>query len=229
MKTKAPLKIMVDLAMTALFLGQMGYHMMDNRMHEWTGVTLLMLFILHHALNIGWHRALPSGRYTPERILLTATDVLLTAAMLTVAVSAILVSRHVFDFLGLRMRALGRRIHMPATMWFFVFMSRILGVNLRPFIGGLPRAHHCPQTPIAKTILRVLALLLFLYGVYEFVSRELYMELLMLREFAFLDYGESLGTFFMAYAAMVAAGALISYALLQTLKRMKAKRKEITQ
>lgn len=34
MKTKAPLKMMVDLAMTALFLGQMGYHMMDNRMNE---------------------------------------------------------------------------------------------------------------------------------------------------------------------------------------------------
>lgn len=68
----------------------------------------------------------------------------------------------------------------------------------------------------------------FLYGIYEFISRELYMELLMLREFAFLDYGESLGTFFTAYAAMVAAGALISYTLLQALKRIKAKRKETT-
>ncbi len=218
MKTKAPLKIMVDLAMTALFLGQMGYHMMDNRMHEWTGVTLLMLFILHHALNIGWHRALPRGRYTPERLLLTA--------MLSVAVSAILVSRHVFDFLGLKMRAIGRRIHMPATMWFFVFMSLHLGLHLPPMIAALRRRHPWMQTPIAKTILRALSLLLFLYGVYEFVSRELYMELLMLREFAFLEYGESLGTFFTAYAAMVAAGALISYALLHALKRMKAKRKE---
>lgn len=34
MKTKAPSKMMVDPAMTALFLGQMSYHMMDNRMHE---------------------------------------------------------------------------------------------------------------------------------------------------------------------------------------------------
>lgn len=227
MKTKAPLKMMVDLAMTALFLGQMGYHMMDNRMHEWTGMTLLMLFILHHALNISWHRSLSRGRYTPERILLTATDVLLTAAMLTVAVSAILVSRHVFDFLGLRMRALGRRIHMPATMWFFVFMSLHLGLHLPAMIAALRRRHPWMQTPIAKGILRAMSLLLFLYGIYEFISRELYMELLMLREFAFLDYGESLGTFFTAYAAMVVSGALISYALLQALKRMRAKRKEI--
>lgn len=228
MKTKATLKMMVDLAMTALFLGQMGYHMMDNRMHEWTGVTLLVLFILHHALNIGWHRSLARGRYTPERILLTVTNVLLTAAMLTVAVSAILVSRHVFDFLGLRMRALGRRIHMPATMWFFVFMSLHLGLHLPAMIATLRRRHPWMQTTIAKGIMRAASLLLLLYGIYEFISRELYMELLMLREFAFLDYGESLETFFIAYTAMAAAGALVSCTLLQALKRLNAKRKETT-
>lgn len=193
-----------------------------------TVVTLLVLFILHHALNIGLRRSLTRGQYTPERILLTATNVLLTAAMLTVAVSALLVSRHVFDFLGLKMRALGRRIHMPATMWFFVFMSLHLGLHLPAMIATLRRRHPWMQTTIAKGIMRAVSLLLLLYGIYEFISRELYMELLMLREFAFLDYGESLGTFFTAYAAMVAAGALISYTLLQALKRMNAKRKETT-
>ena len=53
---KQRIKTGVDIAMTVLFLGQMGYHMMDNRMHEWTGVTLCVLFLLHHALNPGWHR-----------------------------------------------------------------------------------------------------------------------------------------------------------------------------
>ena len=62
MKKKAALKMVVDLAMTILFLGQMGYHMMDNRMHEWTGVTLLILFVLHHALNVSWHRTLTRGQ-----------------------------------------------------------------------------------------------------------------------------------------------------------------------
>ena len=53
---KQRIKTGVDIAMTVLLLGQMGYHMMDNRMHEWTGVTLCVLFLLHHALNPGWHR-----------------------------------------------------------------------------------------------------------------------------------------------------------------------------
>lgn len=43
---KQRIKTGVDIAMTFLLLGQMGYHMMDNRMHEWTGVTLCVLFLL---------------------------------------------------------------------------------------------------------------------------------------------------------------------------------------
>lgn len=225
MKKKAALKMIVDLAMTILFLGQMGYHMMDNRMHEWTGVTLLILFGLHHALNIGWHRTLTRGRYTPQRILMTATNVLLTMAMLTVAVSAVLVSRNVFDFLGLRMRALGRRIHMPATMWFFIFMSLHVGLHLPAMLAALRRKNTWLQTKAAIWIARAAALIVFAYGVYEFISRELYMEMFMLREFAFLDYGESLSTFFTAYLAIAAAGALISYYTSQALKNVSKKKR----
>lgn len=225
MKKKAALKMIVDLAMTILFLGQMGYHMMDNRMHEWTGVTLLILFGLHHALNIGWHRTLTRGRYTPQRILMTATNVLLTVAMLTVAVSAVLVSRNVFDFLGLRMRALGRRIHMPATMWFFIFMSLHVGLHLPAMLAALRCKNSWLQTKVAIWIARAAALIVFAYGVYEFISRELYMEMFMLREFAFLDYGESLSTFFTAYLAIAAAGALISYYTSQALKNVSKKKR----
>ena len=62
MKPKSAFKIGVDLAMTLLFIGQMGYHMMDNWMHEWAGIALCLLFLLHHILNGGWHRRLFSGR-----------------------------------------------------------------------------------------------------------------------------------------------------------------------
>lgn len=48
MKAKRAIKIGVDIAMTVLFLCQMGYHMMDNRAHEWLGIALCLLFILHH-------------------------------------------------------------------------------------------------------------------------------------------------------------------------------------
>lgn len=213
MKAKATLKILVDIAMTALFLGQMGYHMMDNRLHEITGVTLCALFIVHHALNGGWHRGLLRGRYSAQRVLLTAIDILLMLAMLAIMTSAVLVSRHVFSFLGLHMRALGRRIHMPATMWAFVLMGLHLGLhwNLvlqrarRRVKGGLPRA--------GLIVLRVAVVGLCALGACEFIRRGLWMEMFSLREFAFLDYGETLPVFLASYIAILILWAALSHDL----------------
>ena len=143
---KQRMKTGVDIAMTVLFLGQMGYHMMDNRMHEWTGVTLCVLFLLHHALNPGWHRGLFEGRYSASRVFLTGVDALLTLAMIAVIVSAILVSRHVFDFLGLRMRAVGRRIHMPATMWAFLLTGLHIGLHWHIVLGKLDKPGNAPSS-----------------------------------------------------------------------------------
>lgn len=219
-------KMIVDLAMTALFLGQMGYHMMDNRTHEWTGICLLVLFALHHILNWRWHRALTRGRYTPRRVLLTAVNVLLTIAMLTVAVSAVLVSRSVFDFLGLRMRGIGRRIHMPATMWFFVFMGLHMGLHVQPMLTALHRRWPVLKSQVAVWLARIAALVLFGFGMSEFYARGLCMELFMLREFAFLDYGEPLGRFILSYAAITAAWALLAHTLGQLSKLLLRSKRE---
>ena len=150
---KQRIKTGVDIAMTVLLLGQMGYHMMDNRMHEWTGVTLCVLFLLHHALNPGWHWGLFKGRYSASRVWLTVVDLLLTLAMVAVIVSAILVSRHVFDFLGLRMRAVGRRIHMPATMWAFVLTGLHIGLHWHIVLGKLGKAGKRSVLWLARLVL----------------------------------------------------------------------------
>lgn len=218
MKSKAKCKIAIDIAMTALFLMQMGYHMMDNRTHEWTGVALCVLFILHHVLNGGWYTSLFKGRYSPKRILLTAVDVLLTLTMITVIVSAVLVSRNVFSFLGLRMRSLGRSVHMPATMWAFVLTGLHLGLHWQMFLGIL---RHASKRRSAKAIVmaaRVVLAVVFAFGAYQFITRGLWMELFMLREFAFLDYGEPLIFFFASYVAILAAWAAITHYLSKALK-----------
>lgn len=226
MKTKAACKAGVDIAMTVLFLGQMGYHLMDNRLHEWMGVALCLLFLAHHALNGGWHRGLLKGRYSPQRTLLTIVDGLLTLAMIAVIASAILVSRHVFGFLGLSLRATGRRIHMPATMWAFVLTGLHLGLRWNRVLNA---AQHAAKGKCGLTALwmaRILLLGIGALGVYEFIARGLYMEMLMLREFAFLAYGESLGTFVVAYVAVWVAWGAVSNALNRLLRQLNGKRRE---
>lgn len=217
---KQAVRLGVDCAMTLLLLGQMGYHMMDNRLHEWTGIALFLLFLAHHALNAGWYRGLRKGRYTPQRAVVTALDGLLLLTMLTVMVSAVLVSRHAFDFLGLRMRAVGRRIHMPATMWAFVLMNLHIGLHLHRASAVLRKRAANRRGVLAAC--RLLALAVALYGAYEFIRRELWMELFMLREFAFLDYGEPLARFFLSYLSIMMAWAMLMHGICCLIRRWQA-------
>lgn len=226
MKTKAARKAGVDIAMTALFLVQMGYHLTDNRLHEWLGVALCLLFLAHHALNGGWHRGLFRGRYTPQRALLTIVDGLLTLAMIAVIASGVLVSRHVFGFLGLRLRATGRRMHMPATMWAFVLTGLHLGLHWNRAWNAARRAARGRIGQAALWMARILLLATAAFGAYEFIARGLYMEMFMLREFAFLAYGESLGAFVAAYVAVWVAWGAASCALNRLLRRLNGKRRE---
>lgn len=229
MSRKAKLKIVVDVAMTLLFLMQMGYHMMNNCAHESTGVALCLLIIVHHALNGGWHASLFLGRYTPRHWLLTAVDVLLTFAMIAVILSAVMFSRHVFDFPGLKMRFLGRTIHMPSTMWAFVLTGLHLGLHWSLFLGMMKRACQGRAANAAVLAGRVVLAAVFAFGAYQFVARGLWMELFMLREFAFLDYGEPLAFFFASYAAILAAWAAVTHYLNKAIKVIEGHTKQAVQ
>ena len=211
MKPKAKVKIVVDLTMTILFLVQMGYHMLDNRAHEWTGIALFVLFFLHHILNGGWHRNLFKGKYPAQRILLTVTDVLLMLCMCSIIVSAVFVSRHAFSFLGLHLRSLGRQIHMPATMWGFLLMGLHLGLHWSMMLGMMKRAAKTKRTKALVLTGRIVLTVVCAFGVYQFINRGLWMELFRLREFAFLDYGESLLYFAASYIAILALWAAVSH------------------
>lgn len=196
----------------------MGYHMIDNRMHEWTGVTLCVLFLLHHALNPGWHRGLFKGRYSASRVWLTVVDLLLTLAMVAVIVSAVLVSRHAFDFLGLRMRAVGRRTHMPATMWAFVLTGLHIGLHWHIVLGKLGKAGNRAGMWLCRLVLACV----IAFGAWEFATRGLWMELFILRESAFLAYEEPLAIFFASYAAILFLWVALAYFLRKLLRKLQS-------
>lgn len=49
---KNKVKLIIDIAMTILFIILMGYYVTDNAVHEILGTITFVLFILHHILNI---------------------------------------------------------------------------------------------------------------------------------------------------------------------------------
>ena len=124
MKPKAIGRIFVDAGMSVLLLLLMAYELVGSAAHEWIGVGMLALFLVHHALNGKWTRNLFRGKVTPLRALQTALAALALVTMLGSLVSALFVSRTVFAFLPVRGgRSLGRMLHMLSAYWGFVFLS----------------------------------------------------------------------------------------------------------
>ena len=120
MSRKQKLKIIIDLLLTVFLLLLMPYGMVGEAAHEWIGVGMLLLFIIHHILNRKWLRGLAKGRYTPLRILQTTVVFLILAGMIGSAVSGMILSSHVFDFLDIRgFSAPARVVHMLSAYWGF--------------------------------------------------------------------------------------------------------------
>ena len=61
---KLKIKMGIDLLMTALLLCLMAYQVTGQKLHEWFGTGMLVLFLLHNILNVQWYGSLFKGKYT---------------------------------------------------------------------------------------------------------------------------------------------------------------------
>ena len=113
MKSKMIIKLCTDLAMTAILLLLMTYEMIGQALHEWLGIAIFALFILHHILNGGFYKNIFKGNYSPIRIFQTILFAGVMLAMLGSAVSGVIISRHALKFLPISGgRSFGRTLHM---------------------------------------------------------------------------------------------------------------------
>lgn len=199
--------------MTVLFLLLSGYHLFENVMHEWLGASLFVLFLLHNALNFRWYKNLLKGKYPALRILFTVTDFLLWIFMILNIVSAIMISRDVFVFLGLSDGSAGRIIHLFATIWSFLLISFHIGLHFLTAVNNIKGKAKLDKKTLllAKWTLRIILLAVCVYGTVVFVKRKLYSDMFLLSEFKFMDFSESKLQFFTDYVSVLTLFATIGY------------------
>lgn len=172
--------------MTALLPLLMAYSLVGEAAHEWLGMAMLALFIGHHVLNAGWLKNLPKGRYTAFRILQTALVLLIFLSMLGSMVSGIVMSRHVFGFLHLRVRW-AQSAHLFSAYWGFVLMSLHLGLHGAMLLGLFRRNRKTAPSPLRTAALRCLAGFISGVGLCAFVREHLTDYLLLRTHFVMLD------------------------------------------
>lgn len=203
MKPKMILKLAVDIGMTAALLLLMAYELVGQAAHEWIGIGMFVLFVIHHILNGSWIRNLLRGRYNPVRIMQTGLVLLILCAMAGLMVSGIILSRHALSFLPIKGgRSFARNLHMLSAYWGFVLMSVHLGFHWSMMMGMAKKFFPKPSA-VRKWVLRILALVIAGYGVYAFIRRDIGIYMLLRSHFVFFDYEEPLVFFYLDYIAVM--------------------------
>lgn len=225
MKPKMVLKICVDIAMTAALLLLMAYALIGETVHEWIGVSMFVLFVLHHILNEKWSRNLPKGKYTPFRVWQTILVLLVLAAMIGSMISGIILSRYVFDFLAIRGgQSWARTVHLICSYWGFVVMSLHLGLHWSMMMGMAKKQFNVPSR-LRTWMLRAAAAAVAGYGIFAFIKREIGSYMLLKNEFVFFNFEEPLVFFFVDYVAVMGLFVFLGHYFAGFLKWINQKRK----
>ena len=211
MKQKTILKIVVDIGMTVMSLLLMTYELIGEAAHEWFGIGMFALFIIHHILNRKWSRSVFKGKYTLLRIWQT---VLVIGILITMAGSmygGVILSKHALSFLPIEGgRAFAREIHMVSAYCGFVLMSLHLGLHWSMMMGMAKRL--VKEIPTAgKWVLRGIAALIAGYGVYAFIRREIGHYMFLQNQYVFFDFEEPLIFFLADYVAVMALFVWVSH------------------
>lgn len=136
MKRNVILKVTTDFGMTAALIVLMSYELVGQAVHEWLGLSLFTLFILHHIWNGKWIRNILKRKHTLFSILQTLLVICSFIAMAGSLVSGVILSRHALSFLPIAGgRSFARNLHMVSAYWGFVFLSLHLGFHWSMVMG----------------------------------------------------------------------------------------------
>jgi hypothetical protein len=210
------IKRIVDAAMTVLLLCLMAYQVTGEMAHEWIGMGMTVLVIIHQILNRKWYGALFKGKYNPYRSISTVLNILLIASFVLTAFSGMSMSGHAVPFLyGMAPVSFARRMHLSMSHWAFVLMGLHLGVHIPAMTAGLK------LTDRTKTILACIFTCIGGAGLWLFLRNDMPNYLFFQVPFAFFDYEESAVLVFAENIAILLFFAFIGMQLAELFKKLK--------
>ena len=203
-KTNSIIKRIVDAVMSVLLLFLMAYQVTGEVLHEWIGIGMTVLVILHQILNRKWYSVFFKGKYNPYRLTTTILNILLLLGFALTAFCGMSMSGHAVTFLyGMAPMQFTRRMHLSMSYWTFVLMGLHLGMHVTTMFAGL----HLKKT--AKTVLTAFFIGIGGIGLGLFLKSGIPDYLFFRTPFAFLDYDKSGWLVFLENLLMLLFWALI--------------------
>ena len=173
--------------------------------HEIIGVLLIVVWAVHVYANRRWYKAIFRGKYKAFRVIQTIVNCGMLICTAFLAVSGVMLSNHVFAFLGIESGAsFARTAHLLASHWYFVFIALHIGLHVNVILSRLGLARFISGTR-AVIAARIAIGLISVYGIYAFVERGLWKYLTLQQPFFFLNLERGYVLFFVDYIAMIVA------------------------
>lgn len=195
-------KRMIDILLCIGFLCMMGYHMFSKQLHEYLGIILMIVVVIHLYFNKRWYRSIGKGKYSFSRIVLTIINITLSMLGVCCMFSGIMMnhylpfSQHLFSISTMRM------IHMVSSIWFYIFIGLHLGWHLFKAIKNIKK-----RLPF----FHIMSIVMVMYAGVIVYKRSLWKHMFHLTSFAFLPYGESIFSFLFDYGCLLIGLSFISY------------------
>ena len=219
----------LEIPLTILSLSLMGGNMFLPwaPAHEIIGVTLMVVWGVHIYANRRWFMATFRGKYNPFRITQSVVNYGMLICVAFLAISGVILSNHVFAFLGIESGAsFARTAHLLASHWYFVFISLHIGLHVgvifnRLKVAQLVKGSHGSASVSWKVVVtRIIVALVSVYGIYAFVECGLWKYLTFQQPFFFMDMERGYILFFVDYISIVALfAAALHYATKLFIKR----------
>ncbi|MBT2723204.1 DUF4405 domain-containing protein [Bacillus sp. ISL-46] len=185
------IRLAIDLAMTVLTLVAMAYQITGNTIHELVGVLLFLLFIAHNILNRRWYKTIFKGKHNVQRKLSIAVNSLFLVSMIMVMISSVPISRDIFAVIPINNDMILLQIHVMSSYWGFIFMAVHIGMSWGKIINAVRKMTGITSTSRIHTIaLRVIAVLIVVYGVQTSFERDMLSRLTLYNPFGW-SYDES--------------------------------------
>lgn len=223
MKPKAILKLVIDLGMTILLILLMSFERIGRSTHEWIGIGIFVLFILHHALNRAWLRNLAKGKYTPLRVFQICAAALVFLCMMGAMASAVILSREVLNFRFFRKWTFfARLLHMLSAYWGFLFMGIHLGLHWDSAAAMIRKAAGIKTVSAVRVWFgRVLVWGVSGFGVFAFLKNHIAEYLFLCSHFVFFDWEQPAVLFFAEYVSMLVLWICVGHYAAKGLRKRK--------
>ena len=177
------MKRIIDVCMTIVLLFLMAYQVTGETLHEWIGIGMTVLVIVHQILNRKWYAALFKGKYRPYRTVTTTVNVLLLLSFALTAFCGMSMSGHAVPFLyGMAPVSFARRMHLSMSHWSFVLMGLHLGLHVPAMTAKMQLEGR------KKTLASALFCCIAGIGLWFFLRNGMTDYLFFRVPFAFLDY-----------------------------------------